>query len=383
MGLLSRVKTWAAGETLTAADLNAEFNNILNNLSPDYVDDASADATAMQATADPYPGGSPSLATTLREEIQRIRYQLKAILGETHWYIDPDTTIASLYTEVTTNATTSAAGPVELATDAETQALTDTERAVTPSNLGALAASETQQGIIEIATDAEAQALTATDKALVCSNLTALAASTSQQGISELATAAELAALSDSERTVTPAALAALLGYGTTFIPAHAMAARVTNGAAAGTSETGTHDIGYYYYGFDGATAEGVFFLFRMPEYWDGSNLKCKIFWTSASGASASDQVSWKVYMQSYGNNENYDQSYPTSNTLDDVVLTDAYNHIAVNTTDMVIDRYTAGEIVQCLITRNVAGNDNMTEDAKLLGIEFQFGISTQVSEWS
>ena len=28
---VARVKTWSAGETLTAADLNAEFNNILNN----------------------------------------------------------------------------------------------------------------------------------------------------------------------------------------------------------------------------------------------------------------------------------------------------------------------------------------------------------------
>lgn len=28
---ISRVKTWIAGEVLTAADLNAEFNNILNN----------------------------------------------------------------------------------------------------------------------------------------------------------------------------------------------------------------------------------------------------------------------------------------------------------------------------------------------------------------
>ena len=28
---LSRIKTWIAGDILTAADLNAEFNNILNN----------------------------------------------------------------------------------------------------------------------------------------------------------------------------------------------------------------------------------------------------------------------------------------------------------------------------------------------------------------
>ena len=31
---LARVKSWAASEVLTAADLNAEFNNILNNALP-------------------------------------------------------------------------------------------------------------------------------------------------------------------------------------------------------------------------------------------------------------------------------------------------------------------------------------------------------------
>jgi len=30
----SRVKTWIAGETLTASDLNGEINNILNNSCP-------------------------------------------------------------------------------------------------------------------------------------------------------------------------------------------------------------------------------------------------------------------------------------------------------------------------------------------------------------
>ena len=97
MGLLSRVKTWVAAETLTASDLNAEFDNILNNLDPDSVEDASADATAMQATADPYPGAAESLATDLRGEFQRLRYLIKQITGETNWYVDPDSTIAALH----------------------------------------------------------------------------------------------------------------------------------------------------------------------------------------------------------------------------------------------------------------------------------------------
>ena len=70
----ARVKTWIAAETLTASDLNAEFDNVLNNLDPDGMDDASANSTAMQATADPYPGASESLATDLRGELQRLRY---------------------------------------------------------------------------------------------------------------------------------------------------------------------------------------------------------------------------------------------------------------------------------------------------------------------
>ena len=85
----SRVKTWIA-EILTASDLNAEFDNILNNLLPSGIDDESVNDAAMQATADPYPGAAISKPTDLQGEIQRIRYLIKQITGEAQWYIDPD-----------------------------------------------------------------------------------------------------------------------------------------------------------------------------------------------------------------------------------------------------------------------------------------------------
>lgn len=91
----SRLKTWAA-EILTYSDLNAEFDNILTNLTPAGIDDESTNAAAMQTTADPYPAASPSLATSLQGELQRIRYLIAQITGKTYWYIDPDTTIAAL-----------------------------------------------------------------------------------------------------------------------------------------------------------------------------------------------------------------------------------------------------------------------------------------------
>lgn len=88
----SRLKNWIA-EVLTNEDLNAEIDNILNNLGPAGVDDYSTNTAQMQSTADPGEVGSESLATTLAGEIQRLRQMIKEITGENQWYESP---IASL-----------------------------------------------------------------------------------------------------------------------------------------------------------------------------------------------------------------------------------------------------------------------------------------------
>ena len=96
-----RIKIWVDDEILYAADLNAEFDNLLSqSVTPDSMDDCAEDALAMQTAADPYPGGSVSLPTSLRGEIQRLRYLIKQITGESYWYVDPDTTLADLYADL-------------------------------------------------------------------------------------------------------------------------------------------------------------------------------------------------------------------------------------------------------------------------------------------
>ena len=90
----SRVKVWNSGETLTAADLNAEFDNLLTNLTPTGVDDTSSTTAAMQAVADPYPAGVLSQPTSLQGEIQRLRYMIKALSGQSYWYIHPPSSLA-------------------------------------------------------------------------------------------------------------------------------------------------------------------------------------------------------------------------------------------------------------------------------------------------
>jgi microcystin-dependent protein len=84
-------------------------------------------------------------------------------------------------------ATTTSSGVVELADSAETQALADFTRAVTPGTLGTVIASTTARGLVELATDAETLALAATDKVVTPSNLNALQASPTQRGIVQLA----------------------------------------------------------------------------------------------------------------------------------------------------------------------------------------------------
>jgi len=96
---LTRLYTYADDvDTAVGSEVAAEFDNLYNNMpNPDNLDDSSVNAAAMQATRDPYAGSVEVLATSLREEVQALRYLVKQISGESQWYIDPDTDIASLF----------------------------------------------------------------------------------------------------------------------------------------------------------------------------------------------------------------------------------------------------------------------------------------------
>lgn len=83
-GNYSKLVTVITGQTITASERNNEFDNVINNMTPDGVDDASANTAAMQATVDP---SGANLATALRGEIQRLRFQLlKLGSASGNWY---------------------------------------------------------------------------------------------------------------------------------------------------------------------------------------------------------------------------------------------------------------------------------------------------------
>lgn len=96
-GLFTRITHWKGKKSvLTKTALNNEFDNVITNSIPTMIDDLSLDVTAMQETSSPGDVGSEIQAQSFEAEIQKIRYMVKAITGESQWYSAPDSTLTLL-----------------------------------------------------------------------------------------------------------------------------------------------------------------------------------------------------------------------------------------------------------------------------------------------
>lgn len=97
MALYSRLKNWVTNEVLTANDLNAEFDNVLNNAQAQKVAGFSSTVGEMQTTASPGGVGTENLSTTVADELARIRFVLARIIAPgAQWYQAPARTLNSL-----------------------------------------------------------------------------------------------------------------------------------------------------------------------------------------------------------------------------------------------------------------------------------------------
>ena len=123
-------------------------------------------------------------------------------------------------------------GIIETATQAEVNALTDTERAVTPGRLPD--ATATQKGLVELATQAEVTALSDTERAVTPGRLPI--SSESQRGLIELADNAQTDAGTDNAHAMTPAKVARRTG-------AKVSAAEITAGTETTVRQTSPADI--------------------------------------------------------------------------------------------------------------------------------------------
>lgn len=89
-GLFSRLKNFVFEETIRSAEVNAELNNIINNMVPAKVDNYSQTVTQMQIQTDPGNVGTEVLAPALSGELERLRFVVNRIIGKSYWYQPPD-----------------------------------------------------------------------------------------------------------------------------------------------------------------------------------------------------------------------------------------------------------------------------------------------------
>ncbi len=172
--------------------------------------------------------------------------------------------------------------------------------------------------------------------------------------------------------------------YRTLWIDAGACVSRTTNGMAAATEEYATNDVMSDHFLADATTSEAVQFRIVMPDVWDHSTIKFKIFWDAATGASAADQVSFGVRAAAVSNDDPIDGSWGTAVVVDDVVIAVGDMHVSPASAALTVGGTPAlADVVWFEVYRNVGGNDNMTEDAKFLGIQVLYAeSSTEISTW-
>lgn len=91
-----RLHVWADNEDVYASDLNAEFDNVLNNFSFSGLDDYSINVAQMRIQTTPGGVGTESLATSGAGEQARLRFVIARLTGQTYWYDAPALSISDI-----------------------------------------------------------------------------------------------------------------------------------------------------------------------------------------------------------------------------------------------------------------------------------------------
>ena len=173
------------------------------------------------------------------------------------------------------------------------------------------------------------------------------------------------------------------LRYRPLWVGAGAMTPATTSGAAPATIEAATNDVAYDVYKFDGATAESVWFVLRMPDEWDRGTVKAVIFWEPDTGGSGA--VTWGIAGLSCSNDDALDAAVGTEVLVSDSVIAVGDLHITAATAAITIAGAPAlGDLIAFRIRRVPSdAGDTMTQDACLIGLSIQWReSSTEPAAW-
>jgi hypothetical protein len=164
-----------------------------------------------------------------------------------------------------------------------------------------------------------------------------------------------------------------------TWVGARLMTARATNGAGSATFDSGNTDVTLPVLDFDTTTQEYAHFEWVPPRRWNGGTVSFVPYWTNAAGLAA-ETVVWSLAGVCISNDDAMNATFGTVQTSSDVFIAQGDLHVGPESTSITIGGNPAiGDLVMFEISR-VVGSDNMTGDARLIGIKLVW-TSNSVSD--
>jgi len=161
------------------------------------------------------------------------------------------------------------------------------------------------------------------------------------------------------------------VGPQTIFVPASAMLPATTSGPSSAQIEESTNDQNYVVLNFDASADEYAHFQIAFPKGWDDGTISFQAFWSTS--ATDTDGVAWGLQAVAVSDGDAADASWGTA-----VVVTDdaqsAANDVLVTSHSSAVTiagSPAEGDLVFFRVFRDVSdANDDMTEDARLIGIK-------------
>jgi len=157
-------------------------------------------------------------------------------------------------------------------------------------------------------------------------------------------------------------------GKHTIWVPASAMVPKSTNGASQTSFDT-AGGIPYAALDFDTTAQEYAYFTVAMPKGWNGGTVTFQPFWTNAAGLTT-ETVAWELAAFALRNDDAVDGTFGTGQTSTDTWIAQNDLHIGPESAAITVGGTVADDNLVVFRVSRVVASDNLTGDARLLGVK-------------
>lgn len=164
------------------------------------------------------------------------------------------------------------------------------------------------------------------------------------------------------------------IGKQTIWVPAAAMYARTTNGAASGSVETGSNLVMLKTLDFDTSTQEFAQFMVAMPKGWNESTVTFQPVWSHPS-TSTNFGVVWSLQGLARSDDDAGDTAFGTEQTSTDTGGTTNNIYIGPESSAITVGGTPAENDVVFFQVKRVPsnGSDTLAVDARLHGVKLYY----------